>query len=340
MIDINLVTWNGEEWLSLCLDSLDKQTCADWRLNIIDNGSKDDSAKIIEAWLAGHPERKGLFIRHQENIGFSPAHNELLRSSHAPLVLVLNQDTILTSSYLEKLSSAFEEEPALGSASGLLLRLEGNATSPVFTQTVDAAGLAIYRMHRVVDRLQGRPQAEAGPEPTQVFGVPAAVAMYRRSALESVAINRHGEPQYFDSDFFAYKEDVDLAYRLQVAGWGSMVVSAVIAYHERGLKGINDGAAGGTSTMRHRRSKSSYSNYLSYRNHLLFLRGSFAFPLFSSTWWSTFFYETLKFFVLLLTEPSTLRAFGDIQKLSDHSRAKRQEIRSRPYHPHAIARFF
>lgn len=341
MIDINLVLWNGADWIEACLNSLMKQTYQNWRLHVVDNGSNDASVALLTAWREKHPTYAGVILYHDTNIGFSAAHNELLRATAAPLVLILNQDSILTPTYLADIVPLFKQDEQLGSASGLLINMSGTGEHPILSTTIDAAGLTIFRSHRVVDRLHGQPVVNAGEKIQSIFGIPAAVAVYRRAALENVAIYRNNRVQYFDSDFFSYKEDVDLAYRLQLAGWGSSLYPLVVAYHARGVKSMDQTTATGIKQIILARwHKSANVNYLSYRNHLLFLQGTCAFSLVSPTGLAVLWYEIGKIVVLLLTEPITLRAWWDVWRLRAHSKEKRQEIRHRTFLPQKVARYF
>ena len=70
---------------------------------------------------------------------------------------------------------------------------------------------------------------DPGPGTRDVFGVSGAAAVYRRSFINDVTIN----DEYFDEDFFAYREDADVAWRGRVLGWKSMHVPEAVAYHVR-----------------------------------------------------------------------------------------------------------
>ena len=118
---------------------------------------------------------------------------------------------------------ALEAAPAVGSATGRLLRLDDEGI-------IDSTGIVMTPDQRHLDRGGGEPATGrflAGPEP--IFGPSGAVALYRRAMLEDIAYR--GE--YFDRAFFAYREDADLAWRAQWRGWASLYVPAAIAWHRR-----------------------------------------------------------------------------------------------------------
>ena len=73
----------------------------------------------------------------------------------------------------------------------------------------------------------------------EVFGNSGALVMYRMEALRDCIMKYSGAPdgECFDEDFFLYKEDVDLAWRLQLVGWKSLMDPGIIAYHVRSVSG-------------------------------------------------------------------------------------------------------
>ena len=255
-VSINLVTWNGAKYIINCLDSVFNQTYTDFSLMIIDNGSTDETLSYI---TDKYPQLK--IVKHKENLGFAKAHNQAIHWSRSKYVLLLNQDMILEPDYLKNLVSFMEKMPEVGAVTGKLRKLhEGEKTN-----YIDSVGINIYKKHKVEELGAGEQDEGQYDAITEVFGVSGALPLIRRQALESVMENN----QFFDEDFFNYKEDVDLSYRLRYLGWKIYKVPTALAYHERSL------AASDSSTFHkikiNRKKRSSFSNYLSYRNHLYFL---------------------------------------------------------------------
>ena len=86
-----------------------------------------------------------------------------------------------------------------------------------------------HRQHRHPDRGTGEPVRDQFNRLQYVFGASGAAALYRRPMLEEVSLG--GE--YFDEDFFTYREDADLAWRAQLLGWKALYVPHAVASHER-----------------------------------------------------------------------------------------------------------
>ena len=328
---VQLVTWNGEQWLPRLLKSLECQTYLHLEYYVLDNGSQDRTVEIVKSWLNRHP---GELILQPKNTGFAAAHNTLLRVQHAPFILILNQDTILTPAYVTALVQAMADHPEAGSSTGRLRRM----SSIQDEVELDSEGLTIYKTHRVVETHAGQTFVPEDKQPRATFGVPATAALYRRSALEATALSYRQPVEYFDELFFSYKEDVDLAYRLQLAGFSSLVVPLAEAHHYRTLKpeSRTRHALGTLQTVLHYAQKTKTQQKLSYRNHLYFLLGTVSAPLCSWRWWATVSYECGKLAVILIKHPAVLSVWADVSSSWSRLREKRSWIQHLVHHPERV----
>ncbi len=213
-VSIAVVSWNSAPYLPRCLDGIRAQTHPDVELIAVDNASDDDSAALLAA--AG-----ARVIRNDTNRGFSAAVNQALAVVRGEFLLVVNPDCHLEPEYAERLARALEAHSDFGSATGLLLRARGHAIEP--TGEVDSAGIRMTRTGRHLD-IAARPVAI-----TEVFGVSGAAAMFRVAFLRDVSIA--GEA--LDEDFFAFREDADLAWRGQLLGWRALCDPSAVAHHVR-----------------------------------------------------------------------------------------------------------
>jgi GT2 family glycosyltransferase len=213
-VAVNIVTFNSGEDIATCLNSLGRQTLSDFRIHVLDNASTDGTVKALSGFDLD-------LIRSQTNTGFARAHNDLIRSYPAEFVLVLNPDAVLNPDFLERIVGALEARPDAASATGKLLRLDG--------KTLDSTGIIMLRNQRHLDRGADEPDRGQFDKPEDVFGPSGAAALYRWKALQDVAI----DGQFFDEDFFAYREDADLAWRCRLMGWTSIYVPSAVALHRR-----------------------------------------------------------------------------------------------------------
>lgn len=306
---ISLVTFNGENDIPLCLRSIGLQTIRPNEYAIIDNNSNDSSVRHI---LKESVEADITISDH--NDGFGRAHNLNIRKSTSDYILILNQDLVLDTNYCEALIHFLNEHPDVGSVTGKILRVAALDSIPA-NLGIDACGISVSVSLHVSNTHSGK-KSDQCKHDHEVFGVPATCALYRRSALEDCAIDKNGIKEYFDEDFFMYKEDVDLAYRLRLRGWKSYCITRAIAYHVRTAKSAYLVMNRGSAPVR----------YWSYRNHWYVLIKNIPLQL---VWRIGFFvvaYELGKFLYLILFERSTLAALIDVKKNYKTMLKKRNNI--------------
>jgi GT2 family glycosyltransferase len=312
------------------LESINSQTFRDYGVLVIDNGSNDG----LETYIRAHFPQVA-FLRNARNLGFATGHNQAIRYAlehwggedlSRRFVLATNQDTVFTTTFLEEMVRAADAEPSAGSFQGKLLRAytenpqDEALRETVRSERIDSTGLLPHRDRTFDDRGAGEMdtgQYDAFPD---IFGPTGALALYRASALSDVRY----QDEFFDQDFFSYKEDTDLAWRLRRLGWTSRFVPAAVAFHYRGMFGKEH--MGWFERMRNRQGKSAWRNWYSTRNHLLMLAknqgilsGLLALP------WIVWF-ETRRFVYVLLFETRTIGAYASALALLPSMRRKRADL--------------
>jgi GT2 family glycosyltransferase len=166
---------------------------------------------------------------------------------------VLNPDTTLDPRFLEELLPAFDD-PKVGIAAGKLLRFDG--------VTLDSCGQMLGLSRQPIDRGFGKKDKGQFDEDDDVFGACGAAALYRRTMLDQIA---DGAGQYFDESFFAFYEDLDLAWRAQRAGWRAAYRHRAVGRHARGGAAAVEGPRRFTSLL----SRSPEVRFLVLRNRWL-----------------------------------------------------------------------
>ncbi len=224
---IGIVTWNNFRFLSGLRKTVNSLTITPVKTVIYDNGSTDNSVE----WLKTHwPE--ATLIAGQENLGFAEGHNRLIelafRAPAATSYVALNSDALLAPDFLEKALPGLDPASRIGAVQPLVLRLDDNMRP---TGVIDTTGIAFDVRNRLfVDRHENTSPSMRDEIPGPVFGPSAAVAVYHRDYLEAVKDSVNG---YFDRRFFAYYEDVDLAWRARRKGWKAVFIPSAKAYHRR-----------------------------------------------------------------------------------------------------------
>jgi GT2 family glycosyltransferase len=253
-VAVNIVTFNSAEDIAACLESVDHQTFRDFRIHVFDNASTDDTLERLASFDIE-------LVLSNWNTGFAKAHNDLIRAYPAEYVLVLNPDAILKPEFLERILEALQARPDAASATGKLLRMDG--------MTLDSAGIVMLRSQRHLDRGAGEPDLGQFDKPEDVFGPSGAAAVYRLKALQDVAV----AGQFFDEDFFAYREDADLAWRCRLMGWNSIYVPSAVALHRRRV------------TPERRSQLSPVINYHSVKNRFLLRLNNMTRSLYLRDFW-------------------------------------------------------
>ncbi|OGY41727.1 MAG: hypothetical protein A2Y82_02495 [Candidatus Buchananbacteria bacterium RBG_13_36_9] len=323
-ISIHLVVWNGEKYLEDCLNSILEQTYQDYLLIIIDNGSVDKSVRLIENQFLPVFGEKMRLIKNKENLGFARAHNQAILWTDSDFILVLNQDVILEKNFLEEVIKFCEQKKNFGSATGKILRWQFELTDDLKksqkTDIIDSLGLKIFKSQRTIDIAAGLKDSQEFNSQKEIFGVAAACAVYSRKAIADVRY----KDEFFDNDFFSYKEDVDLAYRLQWRNWPSFYLPSAVAYHKRSAK--SQEKLSFFTSLKLRKNKARFVNYHSYKNHLFVLKKNLGWKNYVHNFFPIFFYELKKFLYILFFEWSTLSGLKDYFAKKKKMKEKRKFI--------------
>jgi GT2 family glycosyltransferase len=214
---IVIPNWNGLEHLMRCLPALHSQTLRDFQILLVDNGSTDNSI----GWVQQHHPEVDIVVL-QKNSGFATACNAGIRETDAELIITLNNDTVPRPDWLAELVKAATQHRDVGMfASTLWLERE--------TPVIDAAGLEVNRLGVAWNTARGVPVAELSSSPQETFGPCAGAALYRRALFVDVGL--------FDETYFAYLEDVELAWRARWAGWRCISVPASAVWHAHSATG-------------------------------------------------------------------------------------------------------
>lgn len=197
-VSVIVVNWNGQQHLERCFTALQRQTYPHVEMILVDNGSTDGSLKYMREHFPAV-----RIIANRTNQGFAAPNNQGFAAARGKYIATLNNDTEASAGWLAALVHELETHPQAGMAASLMCF----ADSP---GTVNSAGIEINTLGIAWDRLSGRPVHEAQAT-GDIFGACAGAALYRKEMLE-----RTGG---FADHFFAYMEDVDLAWRAQLGGW-------------------------------------------------------------------------------------------------------------------------
>lgn len=234
----HIVTFNHQNTVSGAIDALLGQqgfvVGENLEILLTDNASTDSTPTLLQRYA-----QPGVAVQcNNQNLGFSGAHNVGATRAVAEQVkylFVLNPDIALEADALARLVEALERDPSAGAACPKLLRASDDL-KPVTPVRLDAAGMYITPALRHLDR--GSEELDCGQFDADeyVFGGSGAALLLRVETIRDVALSEtatSGVVQLFDDAFFAYREDADLAWRMQWRGWATRYVATARGAHVR-----------------------------------------------------------------------------------------------------------
>lgn len=219
-VTVVIVNWNGAQFLERCLAALMAQTVVPHETILVDNASSDGSLEIVRQFPSVR------LLAQDKNLGFARANNLAIEaaSAESEWIALLNPDAFAEPNWLDALLAAAQANPDVAFFGSKLV-------TAADTAVLDGAGDA-YHVSGLVWRMgHGLHVSSFSEQECEVFSPCAAAAMYKRSALL--------EAGGFDEDFFCYVEDVDLGFRLRLAGHRCLYIPSSVARH------VGSGTTGG-----------------------------------------------------------------------------------------------
>jgi GT2 family glycosyltransferase len=317
-IAINIVRYNQDfALLEKCIRATLDQDFSDYTVTLTENGSADCVESSALAQFGNHP--KFRYADNGSNLGFAGAHNRFFCNSSSEFVMPLNPDTVMPAEYLSKLLRAFDD-PQVAAAEGKMLKPDSLSDG---SWMLDGTGMTISRSRRVRERGQLEVDRRQYDMDTDVFGVSATAAAYRMSALERI---KFAEAEYFDEDFFTYWEDLDLSWRLRLAGYTCAYMPDAVIYHSRFAGQSKHGFHKPCDFARHTRSLPTRVVCWDWRNHLFaIIKNDFGWSLLRDIPFIVT-RELLLFCYLMVIEPRVIRAIPEFVKLLPRILKKREII--------------
>ena len=208
-----VVNWNRRVLLRACLESLTRQSDAEFETIVVDNGSTDGSAEVAEG------EFGARVIRNTENRGFCAANNQGIAAARGEFIALLNNDAEAEPGWLAEMRRACASRADIGMAACKVLRWDE-------PQRIDKAGHLIFPDGQNRGRGSGALDGGQFDCEEEVLWPDGCAAMYRRAMLEEIG--------GFDEDFFAYGDDAELGLRARLAGWKCLYTPRAVVRHHRG----------------------------------------------------------------------------------------------------------
>jgi GT2 family glycosyltransferase len=306
MVSVLITTFNSAKFVARCLDSILNQSYQSIEVVVVDNASSDETRTTLQ-------RTNGLKVFYNDrNTGFAAAQNQAARAARGTWLLSLNPDAVLSPTFIAELILVGELDARIGTVCGKLLRWNPESLEEL-TGVIDSTGIYFRRDLRHLDR--GAEQVDTGQyeKVEYVFGATGAAALYRRAMLDDVSV----EGQYFDEQFFAYREDADLAWRAQLMGWHCLYTPKAVAWHVRRV------------TPERRKHLPHEINWHSVKNRFLMRAKNISWPLYRHCFLETSFRDAQIMGYCLLVDRKLASAFIAVWKSRRELKARRQVIQTR-----------
>ncbi len=305
-VSVTLVTYNSGRFIKRCLESVLAQKYSNREIIVVDNASTDGTVDILEQF-----EDRIQVYYNNENAGFAAAQNQAIRMSGGDWVLTLNPDVLLLPDFIRSLVEAGQGDERVGSVCGKLLTMTAHFEIPE-KPVVDSTGIYFNPMLRHLDR--GSQEVDNGHylRYEYVFGATAAAALYRRAMIDDISL----DGEFFDSDFFVYREDADVAWRAQLMDWKCLYVPYARGYHVRKVLPGNRGALPAAINMH------------SVKNRFLMRLKNISPDLYRRNWFSITMRDMVVVGCCIVWEHTSLKAFWFLARNFRRVMAKRRLIQS------------
>ena len=242
-VRVVVVAYNAQTWLQRVIDGLARQTDSAFEAVIVDNASTDGSVAALRL-----PDRRFRVLEAGANLGFAAGCNLGAKGAATPFLAMLNPDAVPDPGWLAALREATRRYPATAMFGSTQLAADDPGRLDGAGDLYSACGIAWRGGFGASTELAGGDRAPFSPC--------AAAALYRREAYETAG--------GFAEGFFCYLEDVELGFRLRLAGHSAVQVAAAQVLH-----------AGSAVTGRH----SPFTLYHSTRNGIFTLVRCMPLPL-------------------------------------------------------------
>lgn len=213
---IIIANFNGESYLNRCLDAVLKTTFKDFEIILVDDGSTDESLKIIQEYEK--KDRRIKILKNEVNLGASASRNKAIKNANGNFLVFLDNDTEVKSNWLTELIKPMEDDKTIGGVQALLLDFKNRD----LIQT--GGGLLIPYTAWLAPFYQWRKYKDLKPKlkPISIIAVSAALAI-RKEVIEKVG--------GFDEKEAVYTEDLDFCWRIWITGYKIKLAPEAIVYH-------------------------------------------------------------------------------------------------------------
>lgn len=276
-VTVGLIPYLGEKYLLKSIPSLLNQDYPNIEFHFRDQSPNGEAYQYIKNHLPEVFEK--VKFEHGENLMHSGGHNTLIREMQGEYYLCASYDMLYPSNLVSTLVEFMEkpENKKYGSATCKLMHWDFDEKNSPGGQSniLDSLGISLTHSHHFFEIGQGEVDHGQYNHLKNIFGPSGALSFFRREALEDIAyLNKNGQKEYYDQ-LLHYKNDVDLAYRLQWAGWPSLLITTVKVYHDRQVANKESHFSRLINIIKNRRNIGNWAKESSFIGHEVVMKKNY-----------------------------------------------------------------
>ncbi len=217
LVSVIIVNLNGKQLLKDCLASLESNAYKNIEVIIVDNGSTDGSVEFIKNFKFKFGNVK--IIKNRQNMGFAHANNQAVKEAKGRLILLFNNDTVVTPSFLKSLVKSINQDNSIGVVQPKIIFYDTNRLQSGGAFLTPPGFLYYFGYGQ-------NPKEKKYNQSMPIFSANGACILIRREVIDKITL--------FDKDFFAYYEETDFCHRGWLAGYQVIYEPKAVIYHKGG----------------------------------------------------------------------------------------------------------
>jgi GT2 family glycosyltransferase len=221
-VSLIILNWNGLEDTIECLESLRKITYPNYKVIVVDNGSKGNDAQVLEEKFGDYIH----LIRNDKNYGYTGGNNIAIRyavdNSAPDYFLILNNDTIVAPDFLDQMVKVAENDVSIGIVGPKVYYYD-------FPDRIESAGARINMRTGRASSI-GTKQIDTGQydREQEVDYVEGCCLLIKKEVIQELGL--------FDETYFCYWDEVDYCVRVKKAGFKIVYTPEARIWHRKTLK--------------------------------------------------------------------------------------------------------
>lgn len=346
-VTVGVVLCGGEKYLEKALLSLVHQDYKNIEFLFRDQGKGFAASTYIQKYLPEIAQHPKVRIIQGENLWHSGGHNALIREMAGAYYVCASYDMWYAPDFVTRVVEALEKpgNKKYGTATVKICRWDFDRVERVGdvskTNIIDSCGIGLLASHYFFDLGQTLVDAGQYDKKKEIFGGSGALVVFRKSALDKIAFQKKGGKKEFFDELIHYKNDIDLAYRLQWAGEKCLFLPGIKVWHDRQVSNQEGSMSVIFRVLKNRKTKSRWVKENSFWGHLVMMKKNFSFgdDFSFRTKWKTGLYLVKMFVFITLMEPYLWKVYGRYRKSLPEILAKKKALTKRVA-PSRIESFF